>query len=148
MGWRLVILNYLARADGTPPANRLISYRELENGTVFFPAFQRESIHSLNRWLQDKSPAVLTQALTHLGGIPCQGADLSMTIPALPRFPITLKVWFADEEMPGSANILFDATANHYLHTEDIAVLGGYASAFLVKEYQILTGRPWRPITL
>lgn len=148
MGWRLVILNYLVRADGTPLSDRLISYRELENGNVYFPAFQRESILSLSRWLEGKSPDLLGQALTNLGGVLCTGADLAAVIPALPRFPITLKIWFSDEELPGAANILFDATANHYLHTEDIAVIGGYASVFLIKEYQILTGRPWRPITL
>jgi len=148
MGWRLVILNYLVRADGTQMAQHLISYRELENGTVFFPAFQRESILTLGRWVQGKSPDVLAKALARLGGVPCQGADMAATIFALPIFPITIKIWFSDEEIPGSANILFDASANHYLHTEDIAVLGGYASTFLVKEYQIITGRPWRPITL
>lgn len=148
MGWRLVILNYLTRADGTPPTGRLISYRELKDGMIFYPAFHRESIMPLARWVQGKSPGTLIRAISRLGGTPCEGADLAAILPALPRFPVTLKIWFGDEELPGSANILFDATANRYLHTEDIAVIGGYAAAFLIKEYQIMTGRPWREIVL
>lgn len=148
MGWRLVLLNYLGRADGTPLAKRLISYRELESGTVYYPAFQRESILPLGRWIKDKNQAILEQAIAHLGGTPGSNADLATVLPALPRVPVTVKMWFPDEELPGSANVLFDATANHYLHTEDLAVLGGYAVAFLIKEYQIRMGKPWSKITL
>lgn len=149
LGWRLVVLNYLVRSDGISMDNRLISYRELENGTVFYNAFQRESILTLGQWVQDKSPCILAQAMIRLGAaVTSKDADLAATLLALPRFPITIKIWFPDDELPGSANILFDSSANHYLHTEDIAVLGDYASAFLINEYQVLTGRPCRPITL
>ncbi len=147
-GWRLVVVNYLGRASGAAPRGELISYRELEDGMVFFSAFQRESIIPLGKWIGGKSPEIVAQAIAELGGTSTEGADIAAVIPALPRFPVTIKLWLPDEELSGSANILFDSTANEYLHTEDIAVVGGYAAAFLVKEYQLLTGQPWKKLIL
>lgn len=42
-------------------------------------------------------------------------ADIAFLIPFLPRFPVTLKVWFADEEFPASGRLLLDASADRYL---------------------------------
>lgn len=148
MGWRLVALNYLGRADGSQLSGREISYRELDNGMVFFNAFQRESIHPLAGWIAGKAPGAVVEAAAALGGTVRSGADITAVFQALPRFPVFVKLWFPDDELPGSANVLFDAAANRYLHTEDIAVIGGYASAFLIKEYQIKNGTKWREITL
>ncbi len=148
MGWRLVVLNYLGRADGTPLSGREISYRELENGMVFFNAFQRESIVPLAGWIAGKLPGEVKKTVASLGGTVRHDADITAVFQALPRFPVVVKLWFPDEELPGSANVLFDAAANRYLHTEDIAVIGGYASAFLIKEYQLRNGTKWHEITL
>ncbi|MCL6476892.1 MAG: DUF3786 domain-containing protein [Peptococcaceae bacterium] len=134
----LPVINHLARADGTPLAGRLISYRELENGHVFYPAFHREAISRLSRWVAGKSPELLARAAMDLGGEITGGADFACSINFLPRFPLTLKLWFPDEEMEGSANILFDSTANHYLHTEDTAAVGELAVRFLISHYQWL----------
>ncbi|MCL2336670.1 MAG: DUF3786 domain-containing protein [Firmicutes bacterium] len=140
MGWRLVALNYLGRADGTPLAGQEISYRELENGMVFFNAFQRESITRLSRWLGSQTPELVCKAVASLGGVIREdGADITAVFQALPLFPVVVKLWFPDDELPGSANVLFDAAANHYLHTEDIAAIGEYAAAFLIDESQNIT---------
>jgi hypothetical protein len=134
----LAVLNYLSRADGTPLSGRLISYRELENGHVFYAAFRRESINMLSAFLTGKRPGLLAEAARQLGGITGREADVDCTLFALPYFPVRIKLWLPDDEMAGSANILFDATANHYLHTEDIAVIGDLAAHYLVKHYQLL----------
>ncbi|MDA8226817.1 MAG: DUF3786 domain-containing protein [Desulfitobacterium hafniense] len=38
-------------------------------------------------------------------------ADVCAIFDFLPRFPVTVKLWLKDEEVEGSANILFDASA-------------------------------------
>lgn len=43
-----------------------------------------------------------------------------------------------DLEMDGSANLLFNASANHYLHTEDITALGSIIISFLIKQYELM----------
>ena len=137
--WRLVVLNYLWRADDTPVSRRLISYRELENGQVFYPAFARESIQPLVKKFSQAPPDNIRQAFRELSAGLRDGADVCGVFDFLPRFPVTVKIWLEDEEIGGSANILFDATANHYLHTEDVAVAGNLVSYFLIKQYESLT---------
>lgn len=136
--WCLCVINYLARSDGTALSHRPVSYRELKDGSIYYQAFRREAINLLARWVGGKSPDLLARAAEELGGEVTGGADFALTIPVLPRFPMTIKLWFPDEELEGSANILFDSTANHYLHTEDIAVIGELAAKYLVLHYQML----------
>lgn len=132
-GWRLIILNYLTRADNTPLEQGLISYRETENGNVYYPAFLRESIKPLGEKLAVLPAEVIKEACLKLGGRLTSGADICAVFDFLPRFPVTVKIWLADEEVTGSANILFNPAANHYLHTEDIAGTGDIVSGFLIK---------------
>lgn len=136
--WRLVILNYLYRADNTPISNRLISYRELEDGQVFYPAFLRESIKPLIKKLSLEPAARIKQACLKLTAHIQENADICAVFDFLPRFPVTVKIWLNDEEIGGSANILFDASANCYLHTEDIAAAGNLVSYFLIKQYEMM----------
>ncbi|HEX3031372.1 MAG TPA: DUF3786 domain-containing protein, partial [Bacillota bacterium] len=131
--WQLIMLNYLGRADGTPLTRIPISYRELENGQVFFPAFQRESIQPLASRFAANQKDQLTYAFQTLGAQMDSQADVSGLFWFLPRFPVQVKIWLPDEEMGGSANILYDAAANCYLHTEDIAVAGNLITNFLIK---------------
>jgi len=64
---------------------------------------------------------------------------LQATLFLLPRFPVTVQLWPGDEEMAGSANVLFDASATHYLHIEDIVAAGDQVARFLVRHYELLT---------
>ncbi|MFZ5644284.1 MAG: DUF3786 domain-containing protein [Bacillota bacterium] len=140
--WSLCLLNYLFRADGAALTQDIISYRELENGHVYYAAFRREAINMLSSWLNGKDSELIAAAVKDLGGVIDGGADLACTIYAFPRFPVYLKLWFPDEEMDGSANILFNSSANHYQHTEDIAAIGELTAYFLVSQYNLLvTGK-------
>lgn len=137
--WRLVVLNYLSRADGTPLSYRPVSYRELEDGNVFYPAFIRQAKSPLINKLADYPLEIIKKACESLGGQLLEGADVSAVLWFLPRFPVTIKIWLPDDELDGSANILFDASANHYLHTEDIAVVGSIVSSFIIQQTRMLT---------
>lgn len=136
--WRLIILNYLCRADNTPLLNQPISYRELENGHVFYPAFLRESIQPLAQKFSREPVENIKRAGLEMAARFEEKADVCAIFDFLPRFPVTVKIWLKDEEIGGSANILFDGSANHYLHTEDIAAAGNLVSYFLIKQYELM----------
>ncbi len=138
--WCLCIINSLTRADGSLLSNSLISYRELQDGHVYYPAFKREAIDRLAKWSRSKSLDKLKQTSEELGGTLEEGADFCCTLKLLPHFPIIIKIWFPDHELDGSANILFNSTANHYLHTEDIAAAGEMVANFLIKHYCLIAG--------
>ena len=118
---QIVILNYLARADGTPLSYQYIPYRDLEGGNAFYGAFRKTAIEPLGEAFGHK-PDLLCEAALPFGGVRhAQGSGLGVMLYLLPRVPLLYKVWPGDEEFCAQANILFDSTANHYLHTEDLA---------------------------
>jgi hypothetical protein len=131
LGWRLITLNYLSRGDGRPLTGHLISYREMEGGKVFFPNLKAKTIDWLAAKLSSRTAAEIKNIFARFKGTPVEGCDLGATFYLFPRFPVTVKLWLADEEFPMSANILFDAAAGGYLHTEDIAAAASIVATCL-----------------
>jgi hypothetical protein len=58
--------------------------------------------------------------------------DVSVQIFALKGIPLTYILWKTDE-FPATANILYDESANSYLPTEDLAVLGEITTSRLIE---------------
>jgi hypothetical protein len=119
---KLLILHYFNTAKGTPPTNRLVTFHELPEGTVYFPTFSKRTIKPL---LDNFSqcPERLLDVSRGLGGRKTEYGDVSVTIDAFSRVPITIVLWRGDEELPPQGNVLFDANISDYLPTEDITVL-------------------------
>ncbi len=133
MDWHLITINYLSRGDGRPLTGRLISYRELDGGQVFFPNLKEKTIDRLAAVLGRKPAAHIKKVFGRYRGSPAGGCDLGATFNLFPRFPVTVKLWLADEEFPPSANILFDAAAGGYLHTEDVAAAASIVANCLIE---------------
>ena len=55
-----------------------------------------------------------------------------------PLYPMTLKLWFADEEMPGSGRLLLDKSASHYLSVEDAVTAGELLLQKLSAQYRAI----------
>ncbi|MHB1127305.1 MAG: DUF3786 domain-containing protein [Bacillota bacterium] len=127
----IVILHYLTTADGTPTEGKWITYRELWGGKTFFPAFKKRSIDMLARSFAQEPDSLGARATT-LGGTSMGEGTYQWKFPVLPCIPMACTIWPGDEEVPGQGNILFDTTANHYLHTEDLALLGELLVSCLV----------------
>jgi hypothetical protein len=138
--WRLLVLNYLWWSDGSPLTGELASLQQLKHGHLFYPAFVKMGIAQLvaNLAVSTVNIDKIQEACLALGGRLERGTGLKMSFPLLPRFPVTVSLWPGDEEMAGSANILFDANANHCLHIEDIIAAGDLVALFLVKHYSML----------
>ena len=58
------------------------------------------------------------------GKISDSNADLTVRFDFLPRYPLLLKLWFADEEFPASGKLLVEMSADHYLSIEDAVTAG------------------------
>jgi hypothetical protein len=119
---RILILHYFTLAKGTPATCRSIAYKQLLGGVSYFPAFSQRAIVPLVRNF-GRNPELLMGAGARLGGRQADCGDVSMTVNAFPRVPITLVLWRGDEEVAPNGNILFDANISDYLSTEDVTVL-------------------------
>lgn len=119
---KILILHYLTQAKGTPISNKTIAYKELPKGASYFPSFSKRAIQPLVTHF-GREPHRLLDVAGTLGGHKADFGDVSVTINAFSRVPITLVLWRGDDEFPPEGNIMFDSTISDYLPAEDINVL-------------------------
>jgi hypothetical protein len=119
---KVLILHYLTLARGTPATGRVITFKELPEGPVYFPTFAKRTVDPLLDHF-GKEPYRLLDTAGKLGGHRADYGDVAITINVFPSVAITLVLWRGDAEFAPSAGIIFDASITDYLSTEDITVL-------------------------
>jgi hypothetical protein len=128
----ILLLHYLAIADGTPFGDKWIAFRNLPGGMGYDAAFQgRANLRLAYAFGTDRS--AFESACRKVGGERISFGDASFVFRVLPRSWLAVVLYFADEEFSPNANVLFDGAASHYLSTEDLAVLGGMLASRLIK---------------
>lgn len=121
--WELTLLHYLAQADGAPLTGRLLAFGALKDGMARGMDFDRKAEAAMRNCVS--SPEKLRQRCAELGGAEiAAAADYAVRLPFLPRYPVTLQIWFADEEFAASGRLLLDESAGHYLGMEDAVTVG------------------------
>ena len=104
---------------------KLITFGNLKDGLIRGTKFDRTAEQKLEKLLQDKEPEKIQKACTSLGAEFTETkADLCAVFPVLPRYPVTLKIWFADEEFPASGKLFLQDHADHYLSVEYAVTVG------------------------
>ncbi len=129
---KILILHYLVTAKGTRPSGRLISYKQVPGGRVYYPNFVNRTTRPLLK-VFGKNPSLLLAAARPLGGTPSGYGDCSVTIPAFPRVAITTVIWAGDDEFPPEASMIFDDSIVDYLPAEDITILCNMIAIRLMK---------------
>jgi len=119
---KILVLHYLSQAKGTEPTGKLITYRDLPGGVVYFPTFSKRTTDQLARRF-GKEPALLVEASRSLGGGEIDYGDVGVVINGFSRVPLTLVLWQGDEELAPQLNLLFDANITDYLESEDVTIL-------------------------
>ncbi|MEW5869961.1 MAG: DUF3786 domain-containing protein [Chloroflexota bacterium] len=132
-----LLLYYFSTADGRPLSNRWIAFTELPDGRFYTQAFQSYTGQELGRTFQNDA-ARFIQAARSLDGSPGSIGDASFAFQALPRAPLLVAFWQGDEDFPASFQLLFDASASHYLPTDAYAILGSTLTRRLISAAQAL----------
>lgn len=133
---KLLILHYLIQASGNPITGKKITYKELPDGASYFPTFYKRTIKPLvDNFGQE--PQKLLDTANKLGGYRADYGDLSVTINAFSRVPLTLVLWHGDDELTPEGSILFESNISGYLSAEDITVLCETIAWRLVKISQV-----------
>lgn len=127
-----LLLTYLVTADGTPPINRWVGFRELPDGLFYAQAFQGYTGSALVRDLNGNVDS-FKQASSALHGAALPIGDAGFAFPVLPRLQLAVIMWSGDEEFPAQAQVLFQETATHYLMTEALAIVGSLLIGQIVK---------------
>ena len=112
-------------ADGAPLTGRTITFSQYKDGLVRGGGLDRNAELIVRRDLGILPPEELERRCRLLGAelLP-SNADFCARFDFAPRYPVWLKVWFADEEFPASGRLLLDESAPHYLTIEDAVTVG------------------------
>ncbi len=100
---------------------RLVKFRDFSGGVAYENAFVRKAVDPIAKGFGG-CPDLLVEAAVLLGGKKLEFGQASVEVPAFNLVPITYILW-VDEDLPPSANVLFDETANNYLNAEGLANL-------------------------
>ena len=121
----LTLLHYLDLADGTPLTGRTITFSQYKDGLVRGGGLDRNTELIVRRDLGVLPREELAPRCEALGAelLP-SNADFCARFDFAPRYPVWLKVWFADEEFPASGRLLVDESAPSYLTIEDAVTVG------------------------
>ncbi|MBM4079787.1 MAG: DUF3786 domain-containing protein, partial [Planctomycetes bacterium] len=110
----LVAVAYLIHSKDIPLAGELVSEQAFPNGPLFF-----RGLHALptgkilKRFGGNRDD--LAAAAARLVGRRVNAGDIAFVFPLLPRLPVTLVLWLADDEFPARLSFLFDRTACEHL---------------------------------
>ena len=127
MWQHLAILQYIESMDGSVPTDVWISMADLQEGGLARGAsFDREIDALIAHRLGIHQPEAIRAACERLGGIPQNDshADLCTDFYFMPRFPLRLNLWFADDEFLASGKVLVNDGVKHCLGTEAIGTVG------------------------
>jgi len=121
---RILVLHYLLCDLPITETDELISFRHMDSGQFYLPAFLSRSVLPLVERIGNDL-ALLKKNLNRFDWEPVSMGDLGARIHAVGKVFVTLVYRLGDDEFPASADILFDASIKRVFPTEDAAVLAG-----------------------
>ena len=130
------MLHYLDVADGTEAhQKRSLLFGSLKDGLIRGTKFDRTAEAETGKAFAGQDPErkfrkhvqVWVQNSQEQGGSVCSFSSS--------RYPVTLKIWFADEEFPVSGKMFLQDHTDHYLSVEDAVTVG----EFCCKNYRVFS---------
>ena len=112
--FRLSATGYLALARDVLPTGRLINPVNMKSGQLFFRGSHVLPLDSVAEKYGNDRNGFLEKGRA-LGGETVAFGDASFRVHPLPRVPVVLILWCADEEFPPRADILFDSCCEFQL---------------------------------
>ena len=96
---KILILHYLLTSRGDSLKRNLITFREIPEGVFYYSAFVKRALDPLIQTF-GKEPQKLLSCGSQIGATEEELGDVSLTIRALPRIPVTVVLWQGDDELP------------------------------------------------
>ncbi|MDP6685428.1 MAG: DUF3786 domain-containing protein [Candidatus Omnitrophota bacterium] len=130
--YKILILHYIANESRVSDvkADDWISFKEIDGGEAYFPAFRKRAIEPLLRKYGDNPGAMLDCAkVLNVEAIDTGSAGIAIW--AFPKVKIGIILWAKDEEFGAECNMLFNRSIKIVFPTEDIAVLGGIVASLV-----------------
>ncbi len=108
--FRLSVLGYLVLGKDVALTGRLVNPVNMKDGQLFFRGSHVLPIDKVAEKYGNNLPDFLGRG-EELGGTRLEYGDASFRVFPLPRVPVVLILWLADEEFPSRADLLFDTAS-------------------------------------
>jgi len=113
----LSILWYLIGAQKIPLSGKLVKPSELEGGQIFVKGTHVLPLDAIAAKYNGKGD-FLFQKSSLFGAKKLPMGDVAVEFRAFPKIPITIILWFGDEEFPPEAQLLLDSTCTSHISTD------------------------------
>ena len=122
---KIIVYDYLRRQGRKPLTGEWISLGNFPHTASHVKAFQSNAERKVTETFRDDFNG-LKQRCSEMGGTEIEGrikADYTGCFDLLPRVPLYLSFWQADEEFDPDCKILFDSNAEDHIDIEYLAYL-------------------------
>jgi hypothetical protein len=116
---QVIFLTYLLNAQEIPFVDKLVAGGGLKGGKCFFKGAHAFPLDPLVAQYGRDIKGFLDRGLS-LGATEERYGDVCLRFTALPRVPVVMVLWQADEEFPSRFSVLFDATIDQHLPLDAI----------------------------
>lgn len=113
----LAVLWYLVLAKDIAPSGRLVHLEDLPGGDIFARGSHVLPLDQVALRYGSDRDGFLKRGQA-FGGEAAAFADTAVRLCPLPRVPVTVTLWLADEEFPARAGLFFDSTCGLQLPTD------------------------------
>lgn len=121
---KILILHYLNNAKKEDLTGEHIAFQEIPSARFYLSSFNARSRDPFIAAFGEKPDKLPEVAQELFAAQSASLGDVSVTIQAFPKIPVTLVIWRGDEEFPPNGTILFDSSLKHdFLSAEDISEL-------------------------
>ena len=121
---KILLLHYVRTGGRGALTGKWSSFAELKSGMVKASSFERDCEEPLrelfDRDFHRAENTLLQMGAERRGDFP---AESSWYIRLLPRIPVVILYWPAEEEFPSKVKILFDSSADRFLDAESMIFL-------------------------
>ena len=128
-----LLMYYLSTSDGTAISNGWISFSELPGGIFYQRAFQGYTGAEIEKGFKNDI-ALFAACASSTGGIPHEFGDTSYLFNILPCVQLLVVSWRGDEDFPTTFQVLFNASAAHFLPTDAYAIVGSILTQKLLAQ--------------
>lgn len=99
----------MINAKDIPHTGRLIKLNNIKGGEMFFRGSHVLPLESVAKRYEDDKESFIKRGIELCAEVLNYG-DASIKLLPMPRIPVTLILWFKDEEFPPRADLLLDST--------------------------------------
>jgi hypothetical protein len=123
----IILLHYLIGSfkEGYAPGGEWVSFKDIEGGEFYYPAYRESVIKPLLRKYGQK-PEALLEALGRFKGKKIAEGDIGMELETFPGLYVKVILWKGDDEFGPEATMLYDRNITRIFTMEDVVVFSRF----------------------